>query len=88
MLSAGAATTLAVLHGRGRDGRAGRRGSCSCRAGWWVAAALIGAYLGRKDEVNPPIGRLLADAKTATMMPEHRPGAVLINRLWPLLRRP
>ena len=28
---------------------------------------------------------VLADAKNATMLPEHRPGSVLINRLWPLL---
>src|SRR6185295_3637134 len=24
-------------------------------------------------------------AKTATMMPEHRPGSTILNRLWPLL---
>jgi hypothetical protein len=35
--------------------------------------------------VTAPIGRLLADAKQATMLPEHRPGAVILNRLWPLL---
>ena len=54
-------------------------------AGWWVAAAIIGALVGRRGQVTPQIGRLLADAKVATMMPEHRPGAVVVNRLWPLL---
>lgn len=54
-------------------------------AGWWVAASIIGALLGRRGQVTAQIGRLLADAKVATMMPEHRPGAVVVNRLWPLL---
>ena len=54
-------------------------------AGWWVAASIIGVLLGRRGQVTAQIGRLLADAKVATMMPEHRPGAVVVNRLWPLL---
>ena len=41
--------------------------------GWWVPAALIGVALGRRAQVTAPIGRLLADAKMATMLPEHRP---------------
>jgi hypothetical protein len=54
-------------------------------AGWWVAASIIGALLGRRGQVTAQIGRLLADAKVATMLPEHRPGAMIVNRLWPLL---
>jgi len=54
-------------------------------AGWWVLASAFGLYLGRRAETTPPIARLLADAKAATMMPEHRPGATIVNRLWPLL---
>ena len=53
--------------------------------GWWVAASLIGVLLGRRPQVTAPIGRLLADAKMAAMLPEHRPAAVILNRLWPLL---
>ena len=53
--------------------------------GWWVLAALIGLRLGRRAETNPPIARLLAGAKASTTLPEHRPGAILLNRLWPLL---
>src|SRR3954447_16708287 len=52
--------------------------------GWWVLATLIGSWVGRRNEVNPPIARLLADARAGTMMPEVRPGATMINRLWPL----
>jgi hypothetical protein len=54
-------------------------------AAWWVLASAIGLWLGRRAAATPPIARLLADAKAATMMPEHRPGATILNRLWPLL---
>jgi hypothetical protein len=54
-------------------------------AGWWLVAGLIGAYLGRRAEMTPPIARLLAGARTATSLPEQKPGATLLNRLWPLI---
>lgn len=54
-------------------------------AGWWVVASAIGLWLGRRAATNPPITRLLADAKAAKMLPEHRPGYTIVNRLWPLL---
>ena len=53
-------------------------------AGWWLVAGAIGAYLGRRAETTPPIARLLAGARTATSLPEQRPGSMLLNRLWPL----
>jgi hypothetical protein len=49
---------------------------------WWVVAAIIGIWLGRRDETTRAIGRLLADARTSTTLPEIRPGTVLLNRLW------
>lgn len=52
---------------------------------WWVISAGIGLRLGRRAEVNPPIARLLAEARSSTALPEYRPGATLLNRLWPLL---
>ena len=84
MLSAAAATMLAVVTVIGathdRDDLL-----VVIAAGWWLAAAILGVALGRRSQVTAPIGRLLADAKLATMLPEHRPGAVILNRLWPLL---
>jgi hypothetical protein len=84
MLSAAAATMLAIVTVIGatsdRDDTLVLIG-----AGWWVAASLIGVLLGRREQVTAPIGRLLADAKLATMLPEHRPASVILNRLWPLL---
>lgn len=54
-------------------------------AGWWVVAGVIGAWLGRRAQTNSPIARLLAAAKATSSLPEHRPGSLLVNRLWPLL---
>jgi len=84
LLSAGAATTLGVLTlvaaTRDQDDQVALYAT-----GWWVVATLIGTWVGRRNEINPPIARLLADAKAATMMPDVRPGATMVNRLWPLL---
>jgi hypothetical protein len=52
---------------------------------WWVVAALIGIWLGRRAETSAPIGSLLADARMQASLPEVHPGRTLINRLWPLL---
>ncbi|MDX6729384.1 MAG: hypothetical protein QOK49_4189 [Baekduia sp.] len=84
LLSGGAATTLGVLTlvaaTRSQDDQV-----VLYAVGWWVIATLVGSLVGRRNEVNPPITRLLADAKAATMMPEVRPGTTMVNRLWPLL---
>ena len=84
LLSAGAATALAIVTVLAATGD-GDDTVVFVLAVWWFVAALIGAFVGRKAQVSTAIGRLLADAKAATMMPEHRPGAVTVNRLWPLL---
>ncbi|MGI8729419.1 MAG: hypothetical protein ACR2LK_05425 [Solirubrobacteraceae bacterium] len=54
-------------------------------SGWWLIAALVGAWLGRAAQTNSPIATLLASAKSTTSLPEQRPGALLLNRMWPLL---
>lgn len=54
-------------------------------AGWWLIAAAAGLFIGRRRSTNPPIGRLLADARSANSLPEQAPAIVLLNRLWPLL---
>ena len=53
--------------------------------GWWIAASMIGMWLGRRAETNSPIARLLAAAKSTNSLPEQRPGSLLLNRMWPLL---
>lgn len=84
ILSAGAATTLGVLCLAGAASDADQTVVLEA-AGWWIAASIIGSLIGRRTSATPPIARVLADARAATMMPDHRPGAVVINRLWPLL---
>lgn len=84
LLSAGAATALAAVTVVGA-GDQGNTLLVPVAAGWWLLAALIGLRIGRRAEATPPIGRLLAGAKATTTLPEHRPGLVLANRLWPLL---
>jgi hypothetical protein len=84
MLSAGSATflgTLTVLSVR--DDVEPR--FMGVAFGWWIAAALIGAWDGRRNAASPPIARLLADARMQMSLPEMRPGLTLLNRLWPLL---
>ncbi len=41
--------------------------------------------LGRGHAASPPIAQLLAAARATNALPEHRPTAILLNRLWPLL---
>jgi hypothetical protein len=84
MLSAGAATMLAVVTVLAATAEIDDTLVVGA-AGWWAVASVIGVVVGRRAQATPPIARLLADSKMATMMPEHRPGAVLVNRLWPLL---
>lgn len=84
LLSAGAATTLGVLTVAAAS-NSSEDNVALYAVGWWVVATIVGGWVGRRNAVNPPIGRLLANAKNATMMPEHRPGSVLANRLWPLV---
>jgi hypothetical protein len=84
LLSAGAATALAAVTVLAAATQS-REQLVPIALGWWVLATLIGLRLGRKAEANPPIARLLASAKASTTLPEHHPGAILLNRLWPLL---
>ncbi len=84
LLSAGAATALALVTVLALSAQSEER-LLPIALGWWVIAGLIGSRLGRRAETNPPIARLLAAAKASTALPENHPGAVLVNRLWPLL---
>jgi len=84
LLSAGAGTALAAITVLAL-GTHSEEHLLPIALGWWVIAVLIGLRLGRRAETNPPIARLLSSAKASTTLPEHRPSAILLNRLWPLL---
>lgn len=84
MMSAGAATALAGVTALAASASS-EQALLPIAVGWWILATLIGLWLSRRAETNPPIARLLAGAKASSALPEHHPGAVLLNRLWPLL---
>ena len=84
LLSAGAATALALVTVLALGAKS-EEDLLAIAIGWWVLAAIVGLRLGRRAETNPPIARLLASAKASTALPENHPGAILLNRLWPLL---
>jgi hypothetical protein len=84
LLSGGAATALATVTVLAAAAHT-REQLVGIAVGWWVLAAVIGLFLSRRAEVNPPIARLLSTARASTALPEHHPGAIILNRLWPLL---
>jgi len=84
MASAGAATVLAAVTVAGAAGNSNDL-IVPFSAGWWVAAGLIGLWLGRRAETSPPIASLLASARTQASLPEINPTRTMLNRLWPLL---
>jgi hypothetical protein len=84
LLSGGAATALAAVTVLAAAAHT-REQLVGIAVGWWLLAAVIGLFLSRRAEVNPPIARLLSSARSSTALPEHHPGAIILNRLWPLL---
>ncbi len=84
LLNAGAATALGAACVVGAANDPGSSVAVQAAA-WWLIAAIVGARLGRQASTTPPIARALADAALATTLPEERPWATVVNRLWPLL---
>ena len=84
LLCAGAATALAAVTVLGASSEE-NDALVFFVAGWWLLAGLIGAWMGRRNQTNLPIARLLASAKSSASLPEQRPGSLLLNRMWPLL---
>jgi hypothetical protein len=80
-LAAGEATALAAVTVAVAAGR-GDTTLLIFSIAWWTIAALLGGWLGRRLETTQSIGALLADAPSTTTLPEIRPVAVMVNRLW------
>ena len=53
-------------------------------AGWWLAAATLGVWLGRSPRAAEAMSRALAGARTATSLPPETPGRIAFLRLWPI----
>ena len=84
LISAAAATALASVTVAGASGASDAL-LVPVAAGWWVLAALIGVWIGRRAEASPQIASLLANARMQATLPELNPGLAVLNRLWPLL---
>jgi hypothetical protein len=85
VMSAAGASLLAAVTVIGLAVGLGDATVVAVAAGWWVAAALIGLWLGRRAQTSPPIASLLADARMGRSLPEVNPARTMLNRLWPLL---
>jgi hypothetical protein len=85
LLSGGSATLLAAVTVARVSSEVDPASLMEVAVGWWIVAALFGAWIGRRSAATPPIARLLADARMQMSLPELRPGLTLLNRLWPLL---
>jgi hypothetical protein len=84
LLSAGAATALGAICVLAAAAAADNL-VVAVSVGWWVIATVIGLRMGARAETSPPIARLLSGAQSSSSLPEHHPGAIIINRLWPLI---
>ncbi len=84
LLSAASATVLAVVTAAGAA-NTGEKLVFVFAAVWWLIAAVIGVWAGRRAATSPAIASLLAGARTQTSLPQVNPARTLINRLWPLL---
>ena len=81
LLFGGAATALAIVAILGAT-RTEDPTTVYIAAAWWVVAAIAGLWFGRRAETTEGIARMMADAKNQAALPETRPGAIVINRLW------
>jgi hypothetical protein len=84
LLSAAAATALAIVTVLSAASGTQQSAVLLC-AGWWAVAAGIGLWAARGGRINESMRRLLGEARFSSALPEYRPGATLLNRLWPLL---
>jgi hypothetical protein len=83
LLFAGGATALAIAAIAGATAKDDHT-LLAVSASWWVIAAVIGLWLGRRPETTEGVGRLLSTARSTPMLPEVEPGRTVVNRLWPL----
>jgi hypothetical protein len=84
LASAGGASALiiATLAGVNADGDPG---IVWVSLGWWLAAVVIGMWLGRDSAASESIRSLLGAARTQASLPDLQPARTFLNRLWPLM---
>jgi hypothetical protein len=82
-LTAGEATALAAIAAIAAGPEATET-TLIVAAAWWLAAMLIGLYLGRPGRAADSLRDALAEARTATSLPAEAPGRTALGRLWPI----
>lgn len=82
LLAAGAATVLAAVTAI-VVGTTGDTLTLFVAIGWWIVALVGGLVLGRPSQAAEAMRPVLADARTATAMPEIGTRSAL-GRLWPI----
>ena len=84
LLAAGAATVLAAVTAI-VVGTTGDTLTLFVAIGWWIVALVGGLVLGRPSQAGDAMRQVLADARTATAMPEiGNPARAALGRLWPI----
>ena len=84
LLAAGAATVLAAVTAI-VVGTTGDTLTLFVALGWWLIALVGGLILGRPSQAAGAMRPLLAQARTATAMPEiGNPARAALGRLWPI----
>jgi hypothetical protein len=73
----GAITAIAA--GRDEDAT-----TVAVAAGWWLISLVLGLYLGRPSRAADGVRDALADARTATSLPDETPARIALGRLWPV----
>jgi len=51
---------------------------------WWLLSLVIGTWLGRPSRAADGVREALAQARTATSLPQEPGGRIAIGRLWPI----
>jgi hypothetical protein len=53
-------------------------------AAWWLIALILGLRLGAPDRAADGVRGALAQARTATSLPQESPARISLTRLWPI----
>lgn len=82
-LTAAEATALGAISaiGAGRDNDST---TVLVAAAWWLISLAIGVYLGRPSRAREGVREALAQARTATSLPQEETSRIAIGRLWPI----
>ena len=77
------ATALGAITAIGAN-REGDSTTILVAAVWWLVSLAIGIWLGRPARAAEAVREPLAQARTATSLPQDTPARIAVGRLWPI----